>query len=525
MEESQKLKDIKNIIFNSKDTIIPNDKNWNEKIKNYKSEKNAYHFNISDYPEHVRHTFQKAEENSFNPITQKYTDKNKEKSIKDFDAKNKINNISKAYDSQLSLESTNNIINLKNKLKALNYSEDKYIPKKKSKSNYEANKYFFRPYNILTNNSLKLQHYLPPNQRINIPGLETSTDGIVPLKKRKNYYNDKYIKDFDIITNRYNFFHKEKEETEKEIHSLSAAKKIQNLRTYDIIKRKFIHPEVEENFKKSLELKQKLTLENGIKNKYKNKNYIIYNPINNEIYDKEAQKKNDEKDRNLLEKFGIKYKIENLHRNMDINNELKNENKYLNISRPTENKIINDRGYDIINHTIFNEDNKIYRHKKTKIMSDWEKLKSLSDERNSTFNKKLIYKSLYDKSDVNQDYQNYLIKRKIKLKGLLPLNEDPIFKISAENDKSRNFTKTFNFSNRSGKNIRSQTLDNERRGRISIIYKFNKTNMFDKKKFYENNRNVLDYDNKDSRPILVDRNVNTRYFKNYISRFKKSYKK
>ena len=84
------------------------------------------------------------------------------------------------------------------------------------------------------------------------------------------------------------------------------------------------------------------------------------------------------------------------------------------------------------------------------------------------------------------------------------------------------FTKTFNYSSKSGNNIRNNTLENDRRGRNYIIYKFNNTNnMFNKKKFYENPINILDYDKKDSRPILVDKNVNTRYFKNYISRISK----
>ena len=50
---------------------------------------------------------------------------------------------------------------------------------------------------------------------------------------------------------------------------------------------------------------------------------------------------------------------------------------------------------------------------------------------------KKIYKSMYDKSDVNENYKNYLMKRKLKLKELNPLCEDPIFKVSAENEKMK----------------------------------------------------------------------------------------
>ena len=524
MTEEENIKDIRKQNLESKDVIIPNDKKWSEKIANYKTEKNRYNFNLSHFPGHVTHKYQKEQDNSFNPIIQKYINNSQENSIREFDNMCKKDDISKGYDYQLNLESTYNVINLHNKLKGLNYSLDKYMHSKRQKNDSEMNK-LFKPYNIISNNSFKKQHYLPPEMREKFSGLENCTEGIMPIKKRKNYYyNNKYIKDFDIISNKYKIFHKEKEETEKQIQSLAAAKKIQNMRTYDIIKRKFINPEIEENFRKSSELKQMSKINNAIKDKIKNKNYIVSNPINNEVYDKDAQKKQDEKEYEKLEKYRLKNKIESLYRNVDINNQIKIENKYKNIGKILENKIINDRGYNIINHTIFNENNRVNRHKRFKIMSDWEKLKSLADEKNSTFDKKTIYKSMYDKSDVNENFKSYLIKRKLKLKDLSPLNEDPIFKESVENDKLRNntsFTKTFNFSNTIN-NIRNNTLENESKlRRNNIIYKFNNTNTLSKKEFYENNTNILDYDNKDSRPVLVDKNINTRYFKNYLSRLQK----
>ena len=525
MTEEERMKKIRNQNLESKDVIIPNDKKWSEKLGNYKTEKNRYNFNLSHFPGRVTHKYQKEQENSFNPIIQKYTDKSKEKTIKEYDKKSKIDDISKAYDKELNLESTYNVINLKNKLKILNYSEDKYMHTKKPKNEYDMNT-LFKPYNILSNNSYKKQHYLPPEMRERFSDLENCMEGVLPMKKKKIYYhNNKYIKDYDIISNKYKLFHKEKEETEKDIHSLRAAKKIQNMRTYDIIKTKYINPEIEENYRKSSELNQMSKINNAVKDKIKNKNYMVCNPINNEVYDKDAQKKQDEKESEKLDKFRLKNKIESLYKNMDINNDIKIENKYKNVGKILENKIINDRGYNIINHTIFNENNRVNRHKKLKIMSDWEKLISLADEKNSTFDKKTIYKSMYDKSDVNENFKNYLIKRRLKLKDLSPLNEDAIFKISAQNDKQRNntsFTKTFNFS-KTINNIRNNTIGNEsRQGRNNnILYKFNNTSEFNKKHFYEDNRNILDYDNKDSRPVLVDKNINTRYFKNYLARIKK----
>ena len=524
MADLENLRKIKNQSLESKDVILPNDKKWYEKISNYKTEKNYYNFNPSQFPGHVTHKFQKEQENSFNPITQKYTDKSQEKEIRQFDRKTKIDDISQGYDYELNFESSYNIINLRNKLKGLNYSLDKYTREKKKKEyDNPASNLFYKPYNIISNHSFKEQYYIPPDKRDKIPGLENCNEGIMPIKKKKEYLNDKYNKDYDIISNKYKSFHKQKEQADREIQTLTAAKKIQNLRTYDIIKRKFLNPEIEEKFRLTHEQKQMSKINNAIKDKIKNKNYIIRNPINNEVYDEEAQKEKDKKEFERLEQYRAKDKIETYYRSLDINNHEKVENRYKVLNKPMEHKIINDRGYNIVNHTLFNE-GKSNKFKKYKIMSDWEKLKSLADEKNSTFDKKTIYKSMYDKSEVNENYKNFLINRRKKLKELNPFSEDPIFKVNVERNNFRNntsFTKTFNTESKTKKNLRCNTMGNEtRKGRTTILYKFNNINM-SKKDFYENNRNILDYDNKDSIPVLVDKNINTRYFKNYITKLRK----
>jgi hypothetical protein len=341
----------------------------------------------------------------------------------------------------------------------------------------------------------------------------------MPMKNKRNYDIEKYNRDYNIISNKYNTFHKEKEQAEKEIQTLEAAKKVQSLQTYDIIKRKFINPEIEEKFRKIYEQNQKKKINEAFIDKIKNKNYIVSNPISSEVYDHEAQKKLDERDFEKLEKFRTKYKIESLYRTIDENNDAKHENKFKTLNKPCEYKIVDDRGYNIVNHTIFTEGSKTNRFKKYKIMSDWEKLKTLADERNSTFDKKLIYKSMYDKSDVNENYKNYLLKRRQKLQELKPLDEDPIFKISLANEKLKNppFTKTFNMDNK-----RSNTIENDsRKDRKNIIYNFKNNIFMNKKDFYETNRNILDYDNKSSIPIRVDKNVNTRFFKHFLTRLGK----
>ena len=298
---------------------------------------------------------------------------------------------------------------------------------------------------------------------------------------------------------------------------------MQNLQTYDIIKGKFINSEKEENYRKTLEQDQASKISSALKDKIKNKNYIVRNPLNNEVYDEEEQKKLDTKESERLEKFRSKYKIEDYFRTIDINNEEKRQNRYKILKKPLEYKIINDRDYNIINNTLFNESNRPNKSKKYKAMTDWEKLISQADEKNSTFNKKGIYKSIYDISDINENYRNFLRKRRLKLEELTPFPEDPIFKANVEKEKMKknsSFNKTFNLNNKI-ENIRNHTIENDlRRVRNNLIYKFNNTSM-NKKKFFETNTNALDYDNKDSIPVLVDRNINTRYFKNFLTKLRK----
>jgi hypothetical protein len=115
-----------------------------------------------------------------------------------------------------------------------------------------------------------------------------SKDGLFEFDKKKDKITEleKYKRDFNIINNEYHLFNKEKKETEKEIQNLNAVRKMQNRKTYDILNCKYINPTLEAEFAKNLENKQKIWLST-----IKDKNFIIRNPINNNIYDKEGQKK------------------------------------------------------------------------------------------------------------------------------------------------------------------------------------------------------------------------------------------
>ena len=520
-------------LLGSRDVLVPDDKNWPQNLKNYRVEKTAYNFSNKDFPGHISHKIEKDQECSFNPITQKYLDPKLENATTNYDYKENINNISKGFDYEVNLESTYNIINLRSKLRGLNYSEDRldrFRREKKMFANNVETKYL-KPYNILSNNSFQQQHYLPPEQRKSLPSEKDSNEGLMFRPKNK-LIDSKFDKDFNIITNKYKIFNDEKAKAEKEIQNLKAAKKIQNLKSYDIIKGQFINSQIENEYRKANEAKQMSKINNAIRDKLKNKNYIIINPINNEVYDKEEQKKLDEKDKIKLDQFRMKAKIDNFYRALDTNNEINNELKIKNSIHPNQSKIIEGRGYNILNNASFNEYNvtktepntsfdlqKTDSRFKYKYLSDWEKIKFMADGRTRTIDKKPIYKSPYDKTDVNENYQKFLAKRKNKLRDLSPFEKDELFKINVENELKKNNSNSVSKSsdlrskNLGAKTATIQSETNKKRGR-NVLFKFD----YDvykpvcKKEFFGKNKNVLDFENRKPHPVLIDKNVNTRNF-------------
>ena len=110
MTDVEFVKKMRERNLESKEAILPNDRKWSEKVTNYNLERTSFNFTKSDYPERVTHKYIKEEENSFHPITQRYSDKVKDNTIAQNDKKNSINDMSKAYDNELSLESTYNLI-------------------------------------------------------------------------------------------------------------------------------------------------------------------------------------------------------------------------------------------------------------------------------------------------------------------------------------------------------------------------------------------------------------------------------
>jgi len=387
-------------------TIVSNDPKWGEKLRSYKKLRDIFHYDSKVFPKHITTKMISDSYREFNPITQKYYNEEKEKKVLENSKKNSISMISNGYDKQLEVESTYDILNLNNKLSYFNYKDSP----KKSEGTYNINPNQFnyekanvKPYNIISNLSLRKHNYLSPELRPkNDNDLLKSDEGLIfkhnIQNKLDSKMNNKYGRDFNIINNRYKIYNDEKIFTENQIENLTALKKIKNLKKYDFIKGEYFIPDIQKD-----------------KNKKVDKNYIVRNPINNMIYDKAEQKRLDEIDYNKKKRFQASDQLDNFHHSVSNNIEAKrliDEQTYFN---PFEYRIMNKRGYDILTtepKTLSELNKNLTEIQSQKLITSWDKLKNNSDVNNNTFKNKKIYKAEYDESDIDINYSNYMKLRK-----------------------------------------------------------------------------------------------------------------
>ncbi|MCQ2818136.1 MAG: hypothetical protein MJ252_12795 [archaeon] len=406
----------------SSEILQVDDPCWGLKLKNYYENKNNYPKGVERFKPMTNKEIKRME-TEYNPITQKYKDKEKEKELN----KEYKNNLSKTiisnYDKQLQNEQIYNIITKENKLEALGYKE---ILKDKKVLNKEISNV---PYNIISNISLNKHNTIPPNQRKKYEEYEDNKN----IKIKENSASLRECRNFNIINNKYFNHHLEKIKTEKEIENLNAAKKFLERHDYDIVNNRYYDKEKEIEGK----MKEKEKREEWLKT-HKDRTSVIRNPINNYIYDKELQDKIDLKEKNAKKRYTIKNEMEMFYHNKDKFNSEKETNRAFNRRSYLKYAIEDERGYDIIN------DEDIYRKQKENLIkkgkeprnfrSDWERLLE-GKGTNETFSKKSLYKSSFDTSDLEIDKFNYDKLREKRLKTLPNLNEDERFNLSKRNNK------------------------------------------------------------------------------------------
>ena len=502
IKDSSPISSIRARIFMD-NAIEPNDLKWGEKLKEYKKAKNGlFKYDPKIFPKHITTKMIFDSQREFNPITQKYYNEKRDEKITKTSKNTLLSNISNGYDKQLEAESTYDIINLKNKLKYFNYDDSI----KKSESGYGKNDKQFnyeknnvKPYNIISNLSLRNHNFVSPELRpANDDALIKSDEGLGYKKAyllNKVNINEKFKRDFDIINNKYKIFNKEKMYTDNLIQNLNAIKKTQNMKTYDIIRAKYINPTLE----KQLQEKEKIEEEQK-KLKIKDKNYMVMNPLNNIIYDKKEQKRLDDLEFGKRKRYLASGYIDDYYHSKSNNIETQKLIGHQSYFNPFEYKIQNKRGYDILTNKVqtVSEGNKYLTEiQEKKLITDWDKLKNNSDKNRNTFKSKNLYKVAYDTSDLDINYSNYLNLRKPILNQRANTidnnynyekNKNRNQNIKRGNPLSKSIDVMFNNKNKNNSNINSNNIFNRFEDRIDYQMKYND---MDKGLFFGTPRSTL----------------------------------
>ena len=420
------------IYSNSMDNLLKNDNNWAEEINKYYNDKKILKWGYNPKQELVKEKHVKSQDLVFNPITQKYSDKNFEKELRRQEKSNMINSIAQGYDNELRVIQTFDIINLKDKLNKLKNNSDypndikQYHGAKRKKLNISSGE---RNYNLLSNINLNLHHFDKPENRPLIK------DEINNKKKIKLGSFVEY-KDYDIISNKYNNFDKEKRELDLKLSIAEITNKYLKSRDYDAIKGIYVDSEKEKKFQE--ELKNKIEKIKNIKRD------TIFNPFNNEIYNKEKYDELNQKAKNRIYRYTIKQKMDNYYHQAELKNDIIKNNSLKTKVSYNKFKEIDKRGYDILNGK-----NNFNHYKNSlecrNIQRPWEMIKNGLNE-NQTIKFKKIY-DCYDYEDVNQRFKDNEIKRKRMLNSLPKIEDEKIFSMKKQVPKinlKRNSSVVFN---------------------------------------------------------------------------------
>ena len=423
------------------DDIITNETNWSEDIKKYNYNKKILPWGYNPRPQYIKEEIIKSLDTYFNPITQKYKDKEYDNELRKLEKKDIIDKISLNYDKELRVIQTYDIINLQDKLKGFENHPD-YPKYKKNNSAFKKINHLSTKenYNIISNISLSQHHYDKPENRPKYD-LKSSIGRHIKKINFRNY------KDYNIISNKYNEYDKEKKDIDRELQKIEASKKFCKSMDYDIIKGIYVDSEKEKKYQEER------------KNKIEELKYIkrdtVFNPFNNEIFDKEKLEEENKKLKNRVYRYSIRPQIENYHHALD----LRKDNQKINALKTKliyqRFKYSDKRGYDFITGK-----DKYNSYKNSldckSIKRPWEIIKDGVND-NETISKKNLY-LCYDKDDINQRYNECKIKREKMIKDLPKIENEDIFKIKQYPHKIKlNILKNNNLENN---NIRYENQRN-----------------------------------------------------------------
>ena len=391
--------------------------NWENQIKKYDDNRTHLAWEKNPLPEKITTQMVKQNDLVFNPILQKYNDKEYDKSLRQKEKSAILNSIVNNQDNQLKVEQTFNIINLQDRLKGFekhpDYPVKKDLINKRKKINYDT-----KCYNILSNLPLTQHHYDKPENR---PKCSSSENA----QKPKYSYNQE--RDFDIISTKYKKFNDEKVKVDNEITKIQTAKIFYKNNDYNPVKGVYFNQAKEQAYQEKIKEEQK----NWGKEKFKNMPKCakgrsdVYNLISLKVVDPKEFNKilKDEKDKK--KRYEIRNKIENYYREKNLMQQDKEENKLNGKDSYLRYKELDKRQYDIID--LKERPYKEYAKKmKKQKFEGWDKILQGAGE-NNTFKTKSIYKDPYDYSEAGLSFDNFKKNRNKTLSSLPKIEEDKLF--------------------------------------------------------------------------------------------------
>ena len=391
--------------------------NWENQIKKYDYNRTHLAWEKNPLPEKITTQMVKQNDLVFNPILQKYNDKEYDKSLRQKEKSAILNSIVNNQDNQLKVEQTFNIINLQDRLKGFekhpDYPVKKDLINKRKKINYDT-----KCYNILSNLPLTQHHYDKPENR---PKCSSSENA----QKPKYSYNQE--RDFDIISTKYKKFNDEKVKVDNEITKIQTAKIFYKNNDYNPVKGVYFNQAKEQAYQEKIKEEQK----NWGKEKFKNMPKCakgrsdVYNLISLKVVEPKEFNKilKDEKDKK--KRYEIRNKIENYYREKNLMQQDKEENKLNGKDSYLRYKELDKRQYDIID--LKERPYKEYAKKmKKQKFEGWDKILQGAGE-NNTFKTKSIYKDPYDYSEAGLSFDNFKKNRNKTLSSLPKIEEDKLF--------------------------------------------------------------------------------------------------
>ena len=392
--------------------------NWKFQLKKYQEEKQTLSWGKTEKPKEIKNKEIYERDAEFNPILQKYKDSKFEDQLKLKEKRDLLDTLAKNKESSLRIEQTYDIINLENKIQGLKANKNMKNKSERNIINNIANIYTGKieraksnmlnsrvNYNMLSNITVDKHSSIQPENRQVITH--------VPSPKRIHKVNANYYREYDIISNNYKEFHKEKTQVNNEISRIETAIKYNKINDYNPVSAEFFDKEKEKEFQEKTR-DRILNWEKYHKNpKYKLSGYL-YNPINMSVINEPGLKEADSKAKNTKKRFQLRNMVDYYYHNNDIErSNMKEERKLKRISY-NRFKIFDDRGFDIFNQNKKNEkDYKMLNPNCKDLDNNWEKIINNAGE-NNTYTEKNIYKQPHDYSEMARTMKQFMGKRKSK---------------------------------------------------------------------------------------------------------------